>query len=156
KGLIVEQRVGRNLFIEAGLNEENQVNPATDYLRGAQRSLQVDANLYLPDRVTPNPNFGRYYVEGAGRGVVYLRRSREQRVMASYDLDLARTTRFGKWLGSHRFAVMYQRSHSVSANQDALARLVPAGTPLDAASLATLPASAFQLINFRSYLSNPA
>lgn len=150
-GVILEQRIGQNLFIEAGFNQESLVNPVADYLRGIHSAIRADANMFLPDRVTPNPNLGKYYVEGNGRGRVWIRDSRESRVMASYDLDLRDHS---KWLGRHRIAALYQRVHEIGAGQEMATRVVPAGTSFDEA-LANYGSGVYNTLFYRSYLSDP-
>ncbi len=151
KGLIVEQRIGQDLFIEFGYNKEDLTNPVTDYLRGIQSAIRADANMYLPDRVTPNPNVGKYYVEGNGRARLWRSDSEEMRVMASYELDLRNVS---KWLGHHRFAALYQRVDQVSAGQEFAARVVPAGTSFDDA-LNNYGSGTYNTLMYRAYLSDP-
>lgn len=152
-GAILEQRIGKNLFIELGYNREEIINPVTDLLRGGDTSLMAEVNQYLPDRVTPNPNLGRYYVEASGRARMWMRKNEEARVMASYDLDL---TQHNKWLGRHRFALMYQRSDSIAGGQDALLRRVAPGVEVTEENIASLPATTFSNVRLRMYLSDPA
>ncbi|MGH8019040.1 MAG: hypothetical protein ACREIA_12250, partial [Opitutaceae bacterium] len=135
------------------------INPNIDMVRGNQMRIVADANLYLPDRVTPNPNAGRFYVEGVGRGRMIRRDIRESRVMASYDLDL---TERNKWLGSHRLAAMYQRVHNLSGGQEFVSRHVPAGTPFEEAlelygnTNQVLGNPTYNTLRYRAYLSEPA
>lgn len=159
KGFTLEQRVGRNLFLEYSHNEETVVNPNIDLVRGAQMVLRADANRYLPDRMTPNPNAGQYYVEGIGRGRIQRRDVRENRAMASYELNL---TDRNRWLGDHRLALMYQRVHDISGGQEFATRQVPAGTPFAEAlelygSTSQVPGGpTYNTLRYRAYLSDPA
>lgn len=158
KGFTLEQRVGSHFVAEFSHNEEKMINPNLDMLRGGMMTIQADANRFLPDRVTPNPNVGRYYVEGIGRARNIRREMRENRAMASYELDL---TPRHKWLGNHRFAAMYQRVHEITGGQDFQSRHVPAGTS-NAAALELYGAGAqvagptsYNTLRYRAYLSDP-
>jgi hypothetical protein len=159
KGFMLEQRVGQKLFLELSHNEEDIVNPNIDMVRGNQMRIVADANMYLPDRVTPNPNVGRYYVEGVGRGRMIRRNTRETRAMASYDLEPAERN---KWLGNHRLAAMYQRAHEIVGGQEFTSRHVPAGTPYEEAleiygnTNQVLGNPTYNTLRYRAYLSDPA
>ena len=66
RGAIVEANPFKNLFVEAGINQEQLRHRGIDILDGRVQELNVDANLN--DRVTPNRNFGRYYFENGYAG----------------------------------------------------------------------------------------
>ncbi|MBI5382332.1 MAG: hypothetical protein HZA31_10570 [Opitutae bacterium] len=152
KGASIEQRIGSNFFLEVDYNNEKTINPVSDFLRGIESALKVDANKYLPDRVTPNPNLGRYYVEGGGRVTAFRGDREETRMMASYELDL---TKKNKWLGRHRLAALYQISDSVDNQQDYVTRAVPANTPLSTA-IDNYAGPTYNTTTWRAYLSNPS
>ncbi len=146
-GATIEQRIGQNLYVEASYNEEKNRWDFVDIMRGNQNSLYVDANRFLPDRVTPNPNVGRYFFEGGGRGGIRRFEREEARATLAYDLDLRKRN---VWLGSHRFGLLAQRTYSVDGQPDSDMRIVPDGVdPVDSWTNATY---AYQ---WRSYVSNP-
>lgn len=150
QGLSVEQQVGP-VFLQLDYNWEKTRNPVSDFLRGIDSAIRVDANKFLPDRVTPNPNLGRYYVEGSGRVTAFRNDREEVRFMASYELDL---TQRSQWLGRHRFAGLVQISDSIDNQQDYAARAVPAGTP-ESTIIDNYAGAQFNTTNWRAYLSNP-
>ncbi|MBE7537809.1 MAG: hypothetical protein HS122_05300 [Opitutaceae bacterium] len=146
-GATVEQRIGHDLFIEASFNKEKNRYDFVDLMRGNQNSLYVDANRFLPDRVTPNPNVGRYFFEGSGRGGIRRFEREEARATVAYELDLRKRN---AWLGHHRFGLLAQRTYSVDGQPDSDLRIVPDGVnPVDNWTNATY---AYQ---WRSYVSNP-
>lgn len=146
-GATLEQRVGRNLFLEASFNHERNRYDFVDVMRGNQNSLYVDANRFLPDRVTPNPNVGRYYFEGGGRAGTRRFEREEMRATAAYELDL---TRKNVWLGRHRLGWLIQRTFAVDGQPDSDLRIVPDGVnPIDNWTNATY---AYQ---WRAYVSDP-
>lgn len=151
KGFAIEQRIGPKLVVDASYNSEHMINPNIDMVRGATLEIRADPNRYLPDRVTPNPNVGRYYVAGQGRGRLIYRDLNEARVMASYDLDLAGRN---QWLGNHRLAAMYQRVDSVNGGQEAEQRRIPAGMAFT--DVVNIYGAAANSLWYRAYLSDPA
>jgi iron complex outermembrane recepter protein len=149
KGIILEQQVGSNLFLEAGFNQEENTNPFTDMVRGVDMDLQADANQFLPDRVTPNPNYGRYYFEGGGRGGIWWNYNKERRVSASYDLDLQHRY---SWIGRHRLAAFYNVAESMGSLQGFDARVIG---PTITDPVNQYNAGAPVTYRWRSYVSDP-
>jgi iron complex outermembrane recepter protein len=154
-GLSLEQRLPGDVFFQVDYNRERVRNPISDFLRGIGSAVRADANQFLPDRVTPNPNFGRYYVEGEPRVFGFRADKEESRAMLSYELDLTKRSGWTRWLGRHRAAAMYQRSESMEQQQESVQRVIPpgvsAGTVLD-----NFGGPMFNTFAFRAYLSNPA
>lgn len=153
-GASFEQRLPGNLFFQVDYNREKSLNPVADFLRGVGSALRADANMYLPDRVTPNPNFGRYYVEAEGRVFVWNSESEESRAMLSYELDLTKRDGWMRWLGRHRAAAMYQRSESVGGQQEHVGRIIPAGTDPQVI-MDNLAGPMFNTMQIRAYVSDP-
>lgn len=153
-GASVEQRLPYDLFFQVDYNRERVRNPISDFLRGISSGVRADANMYLPDRVTPNPNFGRYYVEGQPRVFGFRSDSEEMRAMLSYELDLTRQSSLAKWLGRHRMAAMYQRSEQFGQQQEHVARVIPAGTSFETAR-DNFAGGLYNTFAFRTYLSDP-
>lgn len=153
-GASFEQRLATNLFLQVDLNRESVENPLSDFIRGIQSAIRADANRYLPDRVTPNPNVGRYYVEAEPRVFSFRGERREERAMLSYEVDFTRRDGWQKWLGLHRIAAMYQRSESMDVQQESVPRIVPAGTA-PATVIDNYAAAMFNTAAYRAYLSDP-
>lgn len=154
-GVGFEQRLPGNLYFQADYNNERVRNPISDFLRGIGSAVRADANQFLPDRVTPNPNFGRYYVEGEPRVFAFRSDKQEGRAMLSYELDLASRGDWVRWLGRHRAAAMYQRSEAMDLQQEFVQRVIPPGVSLDAAR-AVWGGPTYNTFAFRAYLSDPA
>lgn len=153
-GASFEQRLPGNVFFQVDYNREKTLNPVSDFLRGISSALRADANLYLPDRVTPNPNFGRYYVDAEPRVFVWKSDFEESRAMLSYELDLTKRQGWSRWFGRHRAAAMYQRSETMGVQQEHVQRIVPAGTPTETI-LDNFGGGMFNTFTVRAYLSDP-
>ncbi|WP_158277457.1 TonB-dependent receptor [Opitutus sp. ER46] len=151
-GASIEQRLPGDLYLEIDYNTERMDRVASNPLSSA--GLRADPNVYLPDRITPNPNLGRYYVDlGANTAYYWRKQTEEARIMLSYDVDVTKRSDWLRWLGRHRFAGMWSSSEIFSANQGMSAKLIPSTlTTVDAITNAyntlTTPAG-------RYYLSDP-
>lgn len=153
-GVSIEQRLPGDLYFQVDYNRERIRNPISDFLRGIGSALRADPNLYLPDRVTPNPNFGRYYVEGEPRVLGFRGDAQEARAMLSRELDLTRRSGWTRWLGRHRAAAMYQRSEAMQQQQEFVQRVIPPGISIDAAR-EVWGGPTYNTFAFRAYLSDP-
>ncbi|MDO8540890.1 MAG: hypothetical protein Q7S40_10680 [Opitutaceae bacterium] len=107
-GLIGEFNPFKNLHIETGYNRETYNQRYVRFFPLVNCDLFVDANRFLQDRTTPNPNFGRYYFEnataGAGRTIAF---KDQYRFSVSYELDFEQRAGWQKWIGRHRLAGLY-------------------------------------------------
>ncbi|MDO8544848.1 MAG: hypothetical protein Q7S40_30760 [Opitutaceae bacterium] len=153
-GVSFEQRLPGDVYFQADYNNERVRDPIADFLRGIGSAVRADANRYLPDRVTPNPNFGRYYVEGEPRVFGFRSDKEEMRGMLSYELDLSRRSGWTRWLGRHRAAVMYQRSESMDGQQESVQRVIPPGISFDTAR-ESWGGPTYNTFTLRTYLSDP-
>lgn len=153
-GAALEQRLPGNVYFQVDYNREFVRNPISDFLRGISSSVRADANQFLPDRVTPNPNFGRYYVEGEPRVFGFRSDSEEMRAMISHELDLTRRAGWTKWLGRHRAAAMFQRSEAMGQQQETVPRVIPVGVSAQTA-LDNFGGAPYNTFGFRAYLSDP-
>lgn len=153
-GASLEQRLPGNLFLELDYNRESMLQPISDFVRGISSAVLADANKYLPDRVTPNPNFGRYYVEGQPRVFSFRSENEDSRAMLSYELDFTQHAGWTKWLGHHRFAGMYLRAESYGGQQETVPRVVPAGAN-PATVLDNWAGPLYNTFSVRAYLSDP-
>jgi iron complex outermembrane recepter protein len=153
-GAAIEQRLPGNLYLQLDYNRERVKQPISDFVRGIQSAIRADANMFLPDRVTPNPNFGRYYVEGQPRVFSFRSETEESRAMLSYELDLTQRTGWTKWLGRHRAAVMYQRSEDMGVQQETVQRIIPAGVEPETV-INNWAGPLYNTFGFRAYLSDP-
>lgn len=110
-GVIGEFNPFKNLFLEAGYNRETYNQRFVRFLPLANCDLFVDANRFLQDRTTPNPNFGRYYLESpAARAGRNLSRKEQARLSLSYEVDFEQRASWLKWIGRHRLAALLDRN----------------------------------------------
>lgn len=110
-GAIAEINPFRNFFIEVGYNRETYIQRYARFLPLTNTELFVDANTFLQDRITPNPNFGRYFLQSPAARAGRNRSVKEQaRVSLSYELDLEKTGGWKQRLGRHRLATLFDRN----------------------------------------------
>jgi iron complex outermembrane receptor protein len=102
----VEQRIGKNVFLEFGYNHQVDKNTAYQGNDDSPITLKADVMNLLPTG-EPNPNVGRYFLESQTRRVFVSRASDDFRLTASTDLD------FGKW-GQYRLAGLGESEWRVS------------------------------------------
>ena len=94
----------RNLFVEYAFNKESAFYGY--YNTNVGNVLWVDASRTLPDGVSTNPNFGRYFTAGTTVFQPQLRYQQNHRVTASYEFDLTARSR---WLGRHMVAGLFDQ-----------------------------------------------
>jgi iron complex outermembrane receptor protein len=97
-----ETRLAKGLHFEAGYNYQDTMY---DHRNNDRKTApRVDLNLTLPDG-SPNPNVGRYFVEGEAQLRIRNLERKTYRGLLSYELNL---TEKNPWLGRHRFAALYE------------------------------------------------
>lgn len=154
----VEQQITKSFAVEAGYMKESFRKRQGGFADSGALDVQADANQFLPDGITPNPNFGKFYVEsnllGNQTGVGTDQEDRnEWRVTASYTLDLTKRTGLARWFGRHHFAGMYNDTDLVTKRQ--VVRAIITGNPsfLPAAARDNL-VNTSRLLRLRTYLGN--
>ena len=112
----LEQKIMNNLFFEFAYNKE-KFDERTADSGFSPNTINVDANIYLPDGVTSNPNVGRYYLQGRATGSEFWENREDWRATLSYEFDFAQKfqNRFLRWFGRHRLAAL--ASHSENSRQ---------------------------------------
>ncbi|GAB5560021.1 MAG: hypothetical protein SynsKO_16680 [Synoicihabitans sp.] len=103
-GAILTQQLRKNLHIELGYNFETGDTHYTSMAQPGAAVVRVDTNLYLPDKVTPNPYKGMYYVDHWGQSTSDFNELESFRATISWDLDF---TDKNKWLGRHQVMGLY-------------------------------------------------
>ncbi|MEO6001689.1 MAG: hypothetical protein ABIZ04_17180 [Opitutus sp.] len=161
---IFEQKLAENLFVELAYNHENAYDQI--FAAGAEvtSTLNVDANQFLPGTTTPNPNFGKLFSQGAAATAPGFGRREDWRATLSYELNLAQEigarSRWGKWLGRHRFSGLYSDSRSDLRSQLGILRriydepVIPCLT-LQPRTLQGWAISSTRTPQFRHYLNAP-
>jgi len=119
--IILEQRIARNLYLEVAYNKQT-TNNEPDFTTGQRDYVYVDvlptvrkidpANpTALTGAIIPNPNFGKYFTFN-DTPVTFTQNYGDEtaRAMLSYELDLYQRLggKWGKILGRHNFAAMYE------------------------------------------------
>lgn len=144
----VEQKLGQGLFAELGFQHETAATREGGLLAGNANgfgaptyTVNVDPNRFLPDGVTPNPNIGKYYVEGSG-GVGFDRAdAQELRLTLTYDLSFAKRPDVWKWLGSHRIMAFGSVRDTHGINQGNNTLVVGAPSFVTGAAISNLAAT---------------
>ena len=134
RGGLVELNPLKNFFIEGGYNQEGMFSRGIEFMDGRAQELNVDPNIYLPDRVTLNPKVGQYYFEnGVGgvnnRAVKGYARKQQARLSFSYELSFEQNKGWTKWLGMHRAALLLDRLESTLVREESLLTTSPFPNP---------------------------
>jgi len=152
--VFIEQKVARGFYIEAAAMKEHSGERRGSWVDGNNSfDLNVDANRFLEDGTTANPNYGKLYSESNPLGNRSVDNRQESRLTASYEMDFTKRAGFSAWLGRHRLAAMGSYSDFMTVGQGS--RLILAGTPsfLSATAKANL-GDPSRLVNMRTYLGN--
>ncbi|WP_175414786.1 TonB-dependent receptor plug domain-containing protein [Nibricoccus aquaticus] len=102
----------KNFYVELGFNEEAYKQCFVEFGDVGATALMVDANRYLPDGVTLNPNAGRYYIQGTVASGTAWNHNQNWRGTASYELDFTGEKGGARWLGRHRIAGLLARDRN--------------------------------------------
>jgi outer membrane receptor protein involved in Fe transport len=150
----LEQKITKDFYLEAAYMRERNRAAQGSYVDGNNSmDIFVDANRFLPDGATANPNFGKAYSQSAMVGSLRRDDRSESRLTASYTLDFARQAGPVAWLGTHRLGGMLSNSDFTTVGQQY--RMLMRGSPtfLPTAALSNLR-NAARIPNFRTYLGN--
>lgn len=162
--LFLTQRIGENLFLEAAVQNERYddwIGGFGGYIGG--NTLNVDANANHVDG-TPNPNFGKFYVQGDVFRENNQFESSDWRIALSYEKDFTREGS-GWWrelLGRQRLGGLVSYNEVVSKKAEYNARILPvngvdpviSGLALRAPTFANWAVDNTRTINVRHYLSD--
>ncbi len=102
--LSVEQILFDSLAIDLAYYKETSESESFDPIRSAHRAVLVDVNQTRMDG-SPNPNFGRPYVEGTGLGGESSTDRENFRASLAYELDLRQ---YNKWLGRFQLSGLFE------------------------------------------------
>ncbi len=126
--LFITQQIGENFFLEAAAQQEEYddwIGGFGGYVGG--NTLKVDPNAFLVDGVTPNPNFGKMYVQGDVFRQNNQHESSDWRVALSYEKDFTREG--GSWwrqlLGKQRLGGLISRNEVEAKQAEYNARILP-------------------------------
>ena len=125
--LFLEHKITDNWFFEAAYFKEDNEQVVWD--TGVDsREISVDPNRYLGDGTTPNPYFGKFYMEGAPQWQPRGDFRESWRATTSYEFDLAdHFDDWRKWFGRHRIAALKSRDDRLTglAQQGLRYRFLP-------------------------------
>ena len=116
----VEQPIGRSLFLDLSYQKED----ATGSAFRLDTQISADPNLYIPNGaggVKPNPNVGRYYIDGAPLRTINTDNNEALRFTALYNLDL-------KKFGDHKILGMFETSENTNSQLQGNQVLINAAT----------------------------
>ena len=129
--LSLEQRIGKDLFVEVLFNRQ-RYNNWNDYSSGALDNIYLDKQktiLTWDNQIISNPNYGRYFLYNTTLSALHTNYvDQTRRVMASYSLDLSKKADggLGKLLGHHNFAALGEQvSYDYAQSSAFLAQMTP-------------------------------
>ena len=111
----IEQQLGRATFLELGYAWEFYRNHTAQILASNGIDVMADVNRYMPDGITPNPMYGRAFVEGnnaSGQGQWADNAFRYYRATLTHEFDFSTRTGWTRHLGRHRLAFQARMSSS--------------------------------------------
>lgn len=151
----VEQRLTENTFLEMGASYEFYRNQTAQLFANNQNDILVDINRYLPDGATPNPLYGRPYIESnnsAGQGNwadFYLQ---QYRVVGTHNQDFTRNAGWTRFLGRHQLAVFSSFEDSATYTLAQLRNLIIGKPSFLSATARENPLSVERVLYLRQYL----
>ena len=104
----IEQQLGRNTYLELGYAWEFYRNHTAQILASNGIDVMVDVNRFLPDGLTPNPMYGRAFVEGnnaSGQGQWADNTFKYYRATLTHEVDFTRNSGWRQFLGRHKLAL---------------------------------------------------
>ncbi len=151
----LEQRIARSTFAEIGYSYEFYRNQTAQLFANNAYDVHVDINRYLPDGVTPNPLYGRPFMESnnsTGQGNWADFTVHQARAVATHEQDFTRNAGWTRHLGLHRLGFFTSYEDSVTYTLAQLRNLI-IGTPsfLSPAARAN-PLHVERAIHMRQYL----
>lgn len=153
QNVFVEQTLGKSLALEFGYMKEKSDERWGSFINSSTLRVLADANRFLSDGATPNPNFGKLYTQDAMLGARGLEDREDARVSASYALDLTKRAGAMRWLGRHQFVGLFDYYNFTNKSQNHRGKFNGNPTFLSAAAQNSLSV-AERLLNTRFYYGN--
>jgi hypothetical protein len=104
--VVLEQKLTPNIYLNLGYARESVFEKSGGYSgypdNNSALNIRVDPSRFLPDRTTPNPNFGKLYLEDFGTMSISDSRQDAIRASLAYELDLTRRPDALRWFGRYR------------------------------------------------------
>lgn len=151
--VFAEQEITKNFFVEAAYMREVYRNRRGSFANSPNLDIFADANRFLSDGVTPNPNLGKLYSQAIPTGARGLEDREESRLTMSYELDFTKRAGLARWFGRNRLAAMYNYSDSSNRSQNVRALISgrPSFLPVNGQNNLGDPSRPLQV---RTYLGN--
>jgi hypothetical protein len=118
----IEQRLARTTYLELGASYEFYRNQTAQLFANNAYDVLVDINRYLPDGATPNPLYGRPFIESnnsTGQGNWADNTIYQYRAVLTHEWDPTRNAGWTRHLGRHRlgFFASYEDSATYTLAQ---------------------------------------
>ena len=151
----IEQRLAERTFLELGASYEFYRNQTAQLFANNQYDVLVDINQFMPDGATPNPLYGRPYIEAnnsAGQGnwadfFLY-----QYRAVATHDQDFTRNAGWTRHLGRHRLALFASYEDSATYTLAQLRNLIIGQPSFLSAASRDNPLHVDRVMYLRQYL----
>jgi hypothetical protein len=151
----IEQRIARTTFVEFGYSYEFYRNQTIQLFANNAYDILVDINKFLPDGVTPNPLYGRPFIESnnsTGQGNWADFTVHQARVVGTHEQDFTRNDGWTRHLGLHRLGVFASYEDSVTYTLAQLRNLIIGKPSFLSAAAQNNPLSVERAIFMRQYL----
>ena len=151
----IEQRLARNTFLELGYSYEFYRNQTAQLFANNGYDVMTDINRFLPDGVTPNPLYGRAFIESnnqAGQGQWTDFKLTQYRAVIAHEWDLTRASGWTRHLGRHRFGFFASYDDSATYTLAQLRYLVIGQPGFLSAAARNDPLSVERGFHMRHYL----
>ena len=154
----IEQRLARTTFLELGFCYEFYRNQTAQLFANNQYDIQVDINRFLPDGVTPNPLYGRPFIESnnqAGQGQWSDFSIYQYRAVLTHEWDLTRNPGWTRHLGRHRLGFFTSYDDSATYTLAQLRNLIVGKAPFLSLAAQNNPLHVERALHMRYYLPAP-
>ncbi len=151
----IEQRLARATFAELGYSYEFYRNQTAQLFANNAYDIHVDINRYLPDGTTPNPLYGRPFIESnnsTGQGNWADFTVHQARAVVTHEQDFTRHTGWTRHLGLHRLAAFASYEDSVTYTLAQLRNLIIGKPSFLSPAARDNPLHVERAIHLRQYL----
>lgn len=151
----LEQRLARTTFVELGYSFESYRNQTTQLFANNAYDILVDINRYLPDGVSPNPLYGRPYLESnrsTGQGNWADFAVHQARAVVTHEQNFTKNSGWTRHLGLHRLGVFASYEDSVTYTLAQLRNLIIGKPSFLSVAAQNNPLSIERELNMRQYL----
>jgi hypothetical protein len=151
----IEQRLAERTFLELGASYEFFRNQTAQLFANNAYDILVDINRFLPDGLTPNPLYGRPYIESnnsTGQGNWADNYLYQYRAVVTHEQDFTRNAGWTHHLGRHRLAAFTSYEDSATYTLAQLRNLIIGKPSFLSVAAQNNPLSAERAIFLRQYL----